>query len=125
MFYNVRGGDSMRRTASRRKLAFALKKYIRLGLNDRGLDCFEVARRIEGSQKNDEVAKDLFAVWELCRILRALGKKEDIQIFFELYIGSKNMTPTSIAFRHHCDERTLYRRVLYVENQYFMLRNSL
>ena len=122
----------MNNMTSRRRLARTFEKYIRLGLYDPSLDVFTVCQRIKMSCANADSARDLFAVWELIRLLRAEGKKEELMIFCEIYRGTarkygRNIKDAVIAssMRHFCDERTVYRKLFYVEKRYEQLRRGI
>ena len=128
MFYNI----DMKKTYQRNKLIGIFKKYIRLGLYRDGLDVFSVCERIRGSCRTLEGAKDLFAVWETCRLLRLGERTEALATFERVYLrGSvKNQNDVSMkvvkyAQRYNYDERTVWRRLAYVEKQYEIIRKSL
>ncbi|MBE6577072.1 MAG: hypothetical protein E7653_02920 [Ruminococcaceae bacterium] len=114
----------MRKTEQRKKLARVFAKYYRLGLCDARLSVFEVCRRISGCQRDISHANDLFAAWATVKKLRECDRAEDIELFLTVYLGKRNSV-TSLAIKKNYDERTLYRRLDYVESQYKMIRNSI
>lgn len=116
----------------RRRLARTLEKYIRLGLYDASLDVFTICHRIKMSCGSSESARDLFAMWELIRILKAEGRREELKIFCEIYHKGIKKRQNGIAdavvataMKHYCDERTVYRRLAYVERRYAQIRQSI
>lgn len=122
----------MNNSVQRRRLARTLEKYIRLGLYDASLDVFTVCQRIKMSCASSESARDLFAVWELIRLLKVEGRREELKIFCEIYHKDMKKRQNSIkdavvacAMRHYCDERTVYRRLAYVEERYAQIRGSI
>lgn len=122
----------MNKAMGRRLLARTFEKYIRLGLYDSSLDVFTVCQRIKMSCMTSDSARDLFAVWELIRWLRAEGKREELMIFCEIYHVARRKYGTNIkdaviasSMKHFCDERTIYRKLSYVENRYYQIRNSI
>ena len=122
----------MNKAERRRRLARTFEKYIRLGLYDASLDVFTVCQRIKMSCANVDAARDLFAVWELIRLLRAEGRREELTIFCEIYHHSQRRYSGCIkdavvacAFRRFCDERTVYRKLAYVEERYEQLRSGI
>ena len=123
----------MRDTEKRERLARIFKKYARLGLADKRLDVFEVCFRIyaythrgRASQESEKrEARELFAVWETCRLLTLCGKRESLRIFEEAYLRGKANSALSIANKYHCDERTVYRHLSLVEKNYEAVRRSL
>ena len=92
------------------------------------MDVFEVCARISGYSRTKGEAKDLFAVWETCRILRLCGREEELRVFEETYLSrepQKYNNALRLSRKYHLDERTLYRRLAYVEKQYGIIRKSL
>ena len=116
----------MKKVKQRKRIACVIKKYVRLGLHDRRIDVFSTCRRIQGSSRNLSEAKDLFAVWELVRLLRMEDRFEELAVFERIYLGNAvSMSVLKHASVAWCDERTLYRRLAYVERRYEQIRNSL
>ncbi len=76
----------MNKAERRRRLARTFEKYIRLGLYDTSLDVFDICQRIRMSCVSAGSARDLFAVWELIRMLRAEGKREELRYFVRYII---------------------------------------
>lgn len=122
----------MNKAERRRRLARTFEKYIRLGLYDPSLDVFSVCQRIKMSCGSIDAARDLFAVWELIRLLRAEGRREEMTIFCEIYRGSLKRyrgcvkdAVVACAMRRYCDERTVYRKLAYVEGRYEQIRRGI
>ncbi|MBO5203273.1 MAG: hypothetical protein J6B72_01510 [Clostridia bacterium] len=122
----------MKKTQKRNRLMSVFKKYIRLGLYREKLDVFSVCSRIRGSCRTLEEAKDVFAVWETCRILRLCGRTESLVLFERIYLDGSvrgqndiSMRAVRYAHKHNLDERTVWRRLAYVEGQYEIIRKSL
>ena len=122
----------MKKTCQRNKLIGIFKKYIRLGLYRDGLDVFSVCERIKGSCRTLEGAKDLFAVWETCRLLRLGEHREALAAFEQVYLRGSVRTRNDIGMKvvkyaqaYNYDERTVWRRLAYVEKQYEAVRKSL
>ena len=122
----------MNNAERRRRLARTFEKYIRLGLYDTSLDVFTVCQRIKMSCPSLDTARDLFAVWELIRLLRAEGKREELRIFCEIYHATRHKRANNIkdavvacSMKHFCDERTVYRKLAYVEKRYEQLHDGI
>ena len=122
----------MNKAEHRRRLARTFEKYIRLGLYDSSLDVFTVCQRIKMSCASSDSACDLFAIWELIRLLKSEGKREELRIFCEVYRGSRRRYSGSIkdaviacSLRRFCDERTVYRKLAYVEKRYDQIRSGI
>ena len=125
-------GGCMRVSLSRKKLVRSFEKYIRLGLDDERLDVFEVCRRIERTSSTKAYAKDIFAVWETCRLLRLEGRASELATFKRVYIGALRNGETDIsasvmrcALDTYYDQRTVYRHLAYVEKKYALIRKGL
>ncbi len=132
MFYNINGGDGMKKCRKRRELSRIFEKYFRLGLHKNRLDVFSVCRRIRGSCGGLGAAKDLFAVWELRLLLSLEKREEELQIFEEIYLkdikkyhNNTNDKVVAYSLRHYCDPRTVYRRLAYIEKMYYDIRETL
>ena len=122
----------MNKAMGRRRLARTFEKYIRLGLYDSSLDVFTVCQRIKMSCMTSDSARDLFAVWELIRLLKIEEKREELMIFCEIYHASRKKYSGSIkdaviasSMKHFCDERTIYRKLSYVEDRYYKIRSGI
>lgn len=124
----------MNKAERRRRLARTFEKYIRLGLYDTSLDVFDICQRIRMSCVTAGSARDLFAVWELIRMLRAEGKREELRIFCEIYHSSSKSkmyggcikdAVIASSMKHFCDERTVYRKLAYVEKRYEQIRSGI
>ena len=122
----------MRISDSRKRFVRSFEKYIRLGLDSERLDVFDVFYRIERSVSSKTVAKDVFAVWELCRILRLEGRHEELSTFKRVYIsalrcGERDISACVLrcAFDTYYDQRTVYRHLAYVEKKYALIRKGL
>ena len=114
----------MRKTRNRIRLARLFAKYKRLGLDDARLSVFDACARIRGSQKTLSDANDIFAAWACARLLRDRGRAEDIELFCDVYLYRSHKAG-ALAIKHHYDERTVYRRLSFVERQYEIMRKSI
>ncbi|MBQ9112064.1 MAG: hypothetical protein IJY08_00625 [Clostridia bacterium] len=122
----------MKRTQQRKRMARVMLKFVRLGLYRGGLDPFDVCRRIEGSSAGKSEAKDLFALWELWRLLRAEGREDELAVFGRVYLqGGRTYSADTearvleYARESFCDPRTVYRRLALAERRYERIRKSL
>ena len=121
----------MRISDNRARLARSFEKYIRLGLDSERLGVFDVCRRIERSVSSPAVAKDIFAVWETCRLLRIEGRERELAVFKRVYIDAIRCGADisacilRCAFDTYYDQRTVYRHLAYVEKKYAMIRKIL
>ena len=132
MFYNNIGGEKMRKNRQRRELSRIFERYFRLGLHKSRADVFCVCRRIEGACGSLSAAKDVFAVWELCRMLKLENRVEELETFEKIYLNNikrcdNDISNRVITYAEHnfCDPRTVYRRLAYIEKTYYKIRNSI
>ena len=116
----------MKRIKKRKRIACIFKKYERLGLRDKRLDVFSVCKRIQGSCRTMSESKDLFAMWELVRLLRMEKRSEELEVFKRIYMqDGVSMSVLKQSRSAWCDERTLYRHLAYIEQRYEQIRDSL
>ena len=118
----------MKKTEQRIKLARTLLKFRRLGLQETELSVFDVCALIRGSCRNVDEANALFAVWELRRLLYATGKADALRAFERVYLsraayvgGDISSRIIKYSFSYHCDPRTVYRQLEYVERLYIKI----
>ena len=122
----------MKKTIERNRIARVFTKYIRLGLYRKNMDVFSVCKRIRGACSTAAEANALFAAWETCRLLRAEGKREELECFLRIYvfenrryIKETESTVLRCAYNLNLDPRTIYRRLQYVEQRYKTIKDSL
>ena len=122
----------MKGSRRRRELSRVFEKYFRLGLHKSGADVFSICRRIRGACGSLSAAEDVFAVWELCRMLRLEGRLDELKTFECIYLNDIKMRDNDIsgrvlvyAQREFCDPRTVYRRLAYIEKRYHEIRDTL
>ncbi len=115
------------------ELERVLRCYFRLGLDSRRLTFFQAADRIRGyAAGNARRERELVAIYELFRFLRATGRSELLDVLY--YISGRTMPHThpryragerqsivAYAIKSYCDERTVYRRIDLVAGLYFRL----
>jgi len=98
----------------------ALCRYQRLGLCKTTLSSLDVAARIRGCIPRTEDANAVFAVYEAFCCLRTLGDEETIRAVKAVYLTepwhhlpAKEISRRVLHFsiEHHCDERTVWRRL--------------
>ena len=114
----------MKMSEERHSMTAALVYYSRIGIKGCKTP-FQIYRRIEGAcGKNEEFAKDIWAVHECLQVLTALSDVDTLKTIKEIYFKPFSKAPNRLpmkneitnriqrfAFEEHVDERTVYRRL--------------
>ena len=115
------------------ELERVLRCYFRLGLDSRRLTFFQAADRIRGyAAGNARRERELVAIYELFRLLRATGRSELLDVLYYIsgmtmprthprYRAGERQSIVAYAIKSYCDERTVYRRIDLVAGLYFRL----
>ena len=122
----------MKKTIRRKSLSRVFSKFIRLGLYDPRLTPRDVCVRIWGGCSGEERAKDVFALWELWRLMKAEGRAEELGLFTDIYAPKGRISGADVELRvlkyareNYCDVRTVYRRLDTLERRYWLFSDSL
>ena len=112
--------------------ARAFRRYAMYGFHKRRMKVFEVYSSIRGCVSNETVALDMLTVFDTLRLLSASGQSECADAVREIYFANrgrpmrKNELTLRVrrhAFENHCDERTVWRRLLRARELYGALRD--
>lgn len=108
----------------------AFFKYARLGLDRENIPVFEAYRKILGCCRNEREANELLAVYDTVRLLDLVGKTNvsDAVRGIYFYCGRHRPRRNDIsslvrrfAAEKFCDDRTVYRNLLYARKLYLSL----
>ena len=105
-------------------------KYARLGFDKRRFSSIEIASRAYGCCASEKGALRLIAVYDMLRMLDALGKNDCSEAVRAVYFANRGRSPRlndicyavrRFAKKKGMDERTVWRRIAEAKKLYSML----
>lgn len=105
-------------------------KYARLGFDRRRFSPIEIASRVQGCSSCEGEALRLIAVYDMLRMLDALGKGDSSEAVRAVYFRNRGRSPRKndisyavrrFALSKSIDERTVWRRLEEAKTLYLML----
>lgn len=112
--------------------AKAFRRYAMYGFHKRRMKVFEAYASIRGIMPDESLALDMLTVFDTLRLLSASGQNDCVRAVREIYFAGrgramgKNELTLRVrrhAFENHCDERTVWRRLLRARELYALLRS--
>ena len=114
-------------------VARAFRRYAMYGFHRRRMKVFEAYAAIRGFTPSESAALDMLTVFDTLRLLSAAGETDCLMAVREIYFANNGRMPRKNeltlrvrrhAFERHCDERTVWRRLLRARELYSVLREN-
>ena len=105
-------------------------KYARLGFDRRHFSSIQIASKVRGCCSSEGEALRLVAVYDMLRVLEAVGKKASADAVRAVYFVNRGRSPRKndisyavrrFAAANNLDDRTVWRRIEEAKTLYSML----